>query len=231
MKKREKKILAVLAALLCIGAAGTGSTLAFFTDSESFTNELYFAGEDGLDAVLEEPSWEEEKGLLVLPGETIPKDPQITNTSELDMDCLAAIRVEFVYGKDCPDRAKIGQALSDADMAYVHDVYRIDWNADISGDWARFDGESEGNQTQRFYYKAVLKRNLPEKGDTTVPLFTRLEIPKEVNNRRYSHIQDMGGFDIRISGTVIQQMNGESIHGLDSAKDAYRAGLFTFSGK
>ena len=81
------------------------------------------------------------------------------------------------------------------------------------------------------YYKAVIKRNLPEKGDTTVPLFTRLEIPKEVNNRRYSHIQDMGGFDIRISGTVIQQMNGESIHGLDSAKDAYRAGLFTFSGE
>ena len=54
MKKREKKILALLAALLCVGAAGTGSTLAFFTDSESFTNELYFAGGDGLDAVLEE---------------------------------------------------------------------------------------------------------------------------------------------------------------------------------
>jgi len=28
---------------------------------------------------------------------------------------------------------------------------------------------------------------------------------------------------------VIQQMNGESIHGLDSAKDAYQAGLFTFT--
>jgi len=231
MKKREKKILAVLAVLLCIGAAKAGSTLAFFTDRESFTNELHFVGEDGLDAVLEEPSWKAEKGLLALPGETIPKDPQITNTSELDMDCLAAIQVEFVYGKNCPDRAKAGQALSDADMAYVHDVYRIDWNADTSGNWIRFDGESAGDQTQRFYYKEVLKRNLPENGDTTVPLFTCLEIPKEVNNKRYSHIQDMGGFDIRITGTVIQQMTGESIHGLDSPGDAYRSGLFTFSGE
>lgn len=225
----EKKALMVLAAILCIGAAGAGTSLSILTDREERTNQFSFIGEDGLDGILTEPSWVPEQGLLVLPGESIPKDPQVTNTSELDMDELVALQAEFVYGKNCPDQTKAGQALSQEDMAYVCDVYQIDWNADSLGDWVRFSGETAADQTQRFYYKTVLERNFPDEGDTTVPLFEKLTVPKDVNNRRYSHIQDMGGFDIRISGTIVQQMNGENVHGIDSPEKAYQADLFTFS--
>lgn len=227
----EKKFLipAALAAALCIGIAGIGRTLAVLTDQDELTNCFAFVGEDGLDGVLTEPSWKPEEGLLVLPGETILKDPQVTNTSGIDMNALTALQVEFVYGAGCPDQEKSGQALSEEDMAYVCDVYRIDWNADLLGDWVRFDGETAGDQTQRFYYKNVLERNYPDDGDTTIPLFTNLAIPKDVNNARYSHIQDMGGFDIRISGTIVQQMAGETGYGINSPESAYQAGLFTFT--
>lgn len=226
----QKKVLipAVLATIVCIAAAGFGSSLAVFTDGEELTNCFHFVGEDGLDGILTEPHWDADNGLLVVPGETIPKDPQVTNTSELDMDGLVALQVEFLYGVNCPEQSKVGQALSGADMAYVCDVYQIDWNADSLGDWVRFDGETSQDQTQRFYYKKVLKRNYPDEGDTTIPLFTKLAVPKEVNNERYSHVQDMGGFDILISGTIVQQMAGENEHGLNSPEEAYKAGLFTF---
>lgn len=224
-----KKIFSVLAVILCVGAAGIGSSMAVFTDSEELTNHLSFVGEEGLNGILTEPSWKPEQGMLVLPGETIPKDPQVTNTSGLDMDGLAALQVEFVYGQNCPNQTKAGQALSEEDMSYVYDVYQIDWNADSLGDWVRFSGDTASDQTQRFYYKTVLERNFPGDGDTTVPLFTELAVPKDVNNRRYSHIQDMGGFDIRISGVMVQQMTGENIHGMNSPQEAYEAGLFTFS--
>lgn len=218
-----------MATIFCISAVGIGSSLAVFTDEEELTNELSFVGENGLNGILTEPSWNPEKGLLILPGETIPKDPQVTNTSEIDMDALTALQVEFVYGTDCPDQTKVGQALSKEDMAYVYDVYQINWNADSQGDWIRFSGETAEDQTQRFYYKDVLERNFLDEGDTTVPLFTELTISKDVNNARYSHIQDIGGFNILISGTIIQQMPGETEHGINSPESAYQAGLFTFT--
>lgn len=225
----QKRFLLALSAVLCIGAAGVGSSLSVFTDGEALTNHFSFVGEDGLDGILTEPSWKPEQGLLVLPGETIPKDPQVTNISELDIDGIAALQVEFIYGENCPEQEKAGQVLSDADMACVYDVYQIDWNADGLGDWARFDGETASNQVQRFYYKTVLERNFPDRGDTTVPLFTKLAVKREVNNRRYSRIQEMGGFDIRISGTIVQQMTGERNHGINSPDEAYKANLFSFS--
>lgn len=229
MDRKNKRILLLLAAALCMGAAGVGSILAYFSDQETAVNQFNFTGEDGLDGILKEPNWDPERGLLILPGETVPKDPQVTNTSAMDMDGMTALKVEFVYGNHCPEIEKIGQALSEEDMGYVYDVCHIDWNADILGDWVRFDGECADDQTQRFYYKSVLERNFPEDGDTTVPLFTELTVWKSVDNERYSHIQQMGGFDIRISGMIIQQMTEEEIHGLNSPKEAYERGLFTFS--
>lgn len=223
-----RKTFLTLAIILGIGSAGAGSTLAVLTDREQVVNEFSFVGEDGLNGILTEPGWSQSRGLLTVPGETIPKDPQVTNTSELDMDALTALQVEFVYGTACQDPSRAEQLLSDEDMRYVADVYRIDWNADDAGDWVRFAGETSSDQVQHFYYRNVLKRNFPNAGDTTVPLFTEVSVPKEVNNERYRHIQEMGGFEIRISGTLVQQMAGEKEYGLNSPEEAYREGLFTF---
>ncbi len=229
MEKRIRKALIMLGAALGAVFAGADASIAYLSCTKETVNELKPVGPNGLDGILTEPHWNPDNGLLALPGESIAKDPQVRNTSQIDMDGLTALKVEFIYGEACPDREKIGNALSLQDMAYVCDVYRIDWNADSQQDWVRFEEDSPSDQTQRFYYKDVLKRNLPSQGDTTVPLFTRLSIPKEVDSQRYSHIQDMGGFDIRITGTILQQMEGETLHGLDSSEDAYHAGLFTFS--
>ena len=223
----KKKIVVILAALFCL-AAGTGTALAYISDNSYVLNQLTCSGEDGLNARLTEPSWNSGKGLLTVPGAVIPKDPQVTNTSELNMNELVALKCEFVYTADCPDPLKRGQRLSADDMKKVVDVYHIDYNSDDpnTGDWIRFQKHKETDPVQCFYYSRVLKRNLPKKGETTIPLFTQVCVDKSVNNTKQNRILAMGGVEIRISGQVLQQMAGEDYFGLDTPQNAYKAGLF-----
>ena len=224
-----KRIIAGLfLAAICLGGFCADRTMAYMSDKEQVKNHLDFVGKDGLNAILTEPDWQEENGLKVIPNTVIPKNPQVTNTSEIDLDELVALKCEFVYTADCPDRSKAGRILSSQDMASVVEVFQIDYNSDNpeQGDWVRFEGQEETDAVQCFYYRKTLNRNYPETGETTAPLFTELKIPKTVNNGRFSKIQAIGGFDIRISGHVLQQMTGEDYFGLNCAEDAYRAGLF-----
>ena len=226
--KKMKKAALIFGTGLCL-AVGTGGTLAYLGDTGQVANRLTFAGEKGLDAVLTEPSWNPQKGLLTVPGSSVAKDPQITNTSELNMNELAALKCEFVYSQNCPDKSKRGKVLSAQDMEKVVQVYTIDYNSDdaAKGEWVRFADQKKTDPVQYFYYSKVLKRNLNGTGETTVPLFTKVWVDKKVNNRRQTWIQEMGGVEIKISGQI-QQMTGEEYFGLNNPKSAYEAGLFHF---
>ena len=226
--KEKKKIAGLIFAAFCLGGFGADRTMAYMSDKDQVKNHLEFVGENGLNAVLTEPAWRPENGLKVIPNTVIPKNPQVTNTSEIDLDELVALKCEFIYTAECPDRTKAGRILSAQDMASVEEVFHIDYNSDDpgKGDWVRFEGQKKEAAVQCFYYKKTLKRNYPGTGDTTEPLFTELYIPKTVNNKQFAKIQAMGGFDIRISGNVLQEMTGETYFGLNCAEDACRSGLF-----
>lgn len=222
----KKCVLAVLAGILITGSS---FSLAYMYDSDQTVNSLSFTGEKGLDAVLLEPSWDPQKAIKILPSAVIKKDPCVMNTSESDLDELVALQIEFLYSSSYPEESKRGRQVSEEDMEFISDVIQIDYNADIQGDWVRFEGEDSYDPVQHFYYKEVLKRNYPGKGDTTVPVFTRLMVDKDCGNEQFLCVQQMQGFDIRVSGIVLQHMKDETYFGLDCAKTAYEHGLFEFS--
>ena len=225
--RKNIKAIGLLLAIACISGALYQGTGAYLTDERKVVNHLDFAGAKGMQAVLTEPAWEPEKGLLVIPGIKLLKDPQVTNTSSIDMDELVALKVVFVYTRDSDERKK-GEQLTKEDMKLVSQVFEIDYNSDDpkKADWVRFKGESREDVRQCFYYKKVLERQLPEKGETTVPLFTQVQVRKEVNNLMADKIRQIGGVEIRVSGRVLQQMEGERYFGLNSPEEAYQAGLF-----
>ena len=226
---RKRKGMALVLSVLCL-SAGAAGTLAYMNDSGQIANQLVFAGEKGLDAVLTEPSWKAESALLTVPGSVIPKDPQITNTSELDMNELVAVKCQFIYSRNCPDKRKRGTLLSPQDMEKAVQVYAIDYNSDdrTKRNWIRFAGQTKSDAVQCFYYSEVLKRNIAGIKETTIPLFTKVQVDKSVNNRKQEWIREIGGIDIKISGQVLQKMTGEENFGLDNPKNAYEAGLFDF---
>lgn len=221
----KKRFLAAIAAVLLLGS---GFSVSYMKDSDHAENSFFFIGEKGLDAVLSEPSWNPEHAEQILPSDVIPKDPCVTNTSEANLDELAALRIEFVYSMHHPAEAKRGQVVTQEDMDCIANVFQIDYNSDDQGDWVRFADEDSGSPVQHFYYKDVLKRNFPAEGDTTVPLFTRVTADRFCGNDRFLRIQNIGGFDIRISGCVLQYMEGDKHFGLNSAKEAWKAGRFVF---
>lgn len=216
------------AALAGICMLSVPAAVAYRTDSDTADNRFTFTGEKGLNAVLTEPSWRPEKGLLVIPDTVIAKDPQITNTSHSDLDELVAVRLEFRYSATCPDPQKRGRLLEQADMEQVNAVFSIDYSADQFGKWVRYQGEDAADPVQHFYYKEVLERNYPNQGETTEALFTKLSVEPKTGNLRYARIQQMGGFDMILSGAVLQFIPMESQYGLTSARQAYEAGLFVF---
>lgn len=227
MKKKGKAAVLVLTLACATGALYQGSS-AYMTDRKSVVNELGFAGEKGLDAVLREPSWDPEKGLLLVPGTEVKKDPQVTNTSQSAMDELVALKAEFVYTEDCSDGKKPGEVLDKEDMAKVNRVFSVDYNADDSkkGNWVRFEGQKSTDAVQCFYYRKVLKGDASGQGETTVPLFTCVKIDSSVGSRQAEAVRALGGVTIRITGHVVQQMDGEGQFGLNSPEEAYQAGLF-----
>lgn len=222
----KKRYLAVAVSILLLNV---GFTHAYMKDYGRTVNTFSFIGENGMAAMLTEPSWNPEKAKSVLPGMQIPKDPCVTNTSEIDMDELVALRVEFLYSSGCPEKEKRGQLLSEEDMDKISTVFQIDYDADHLGNWVRFEQENEKNPVQHFYYDQVLKRNYPQAGDVTAPLFKNVTVDAFCGNETFSYIQEKHGFDIRITGCVLQQIQDEEQYGLSSAKAAYEAGLFVFN--
>ena len=229
MRKKKGLIGLILAMLVCTGIS---ETFSYMNDKSEVKNCLNFVGENGIDAILSEPSWNPDKGLLTVPDSVVAKDPQVTNTSVLDINEMVALKCEFVYGKECPDKEKTGTLLSAEDMGKILQVYQIDYNSDDPSkkEWVRFHDQKNTDPVQCFYYTKILKRNLPSpKGEKTVPLFTGLVIDKKVNEKQQSLIREMGGFEIHICGLVVQQMENEEYFGLDNPKSAYEAGLFNFA--
>ena len=124
MKKRKELIGIVLAVLVCAGAS---ETFSYMNDKGEVLNRLSFTGENGISAVLTEPAWNPDDGILTIPDKVIAKDPQVTNTSTSDIDEMVALKCEFIYGKECPDKEKAGTLLSYEDMEkVVHPAAWID---------------------------------------------------------------------------------------------------------
>ncbi len=205
-------------------------SIAYRTDFASIENHFTVRSiPSDLSAVLKEPSWEPERGLVLVPGRIVPKDPQIENLSETDTDELAALCVSFRYTAQCPDEALRGQALSAQDMHLLTRILSVDYNADQENpEWIRFDGETGTDPVQHFYYRQCLKRNAPGLGEVTTPVFTAISIADDADNEQIDSIDSIGGFDLIIEGCIVDA--GEGTDHIE-AEEAYRKHLFVFGGQ
>ena len=119
----KKKILAVaLAASMAVLAVG-GSSLAYFTDTDSADN-VFTVGNVKID--LTEPKWDEEgeaEAEDMYPGEAVAKDPTVTNVG--DNPAVVRIKVEWpgdvdmIYRTDYADN-KLGEGWELKEDGYFY---------------------------------------------------------------------------------------------------------------
>lgn len=92
--RHDRKYKIILSAA-CISLLAIGGALAALTAHESAINELSIISSlEG--PILSEPNWDPDDATELSGGETVAKDPTVTNNS--DVDCYAYIKVSIPLG-------------------------------------------------------------------------------------------------------------------------------------
>ncbi|MEG0457096.1 MAG: hypothetical protein RR549_03095 [Oscillospiraceae bacterium] len=146
-----------------------------------------------------------DKANNLLPGQSVDKNPIITNTGSYT-DVWVASKITFVYSSTA-DVAKKGKTLSATDLAAVIDVLEIDYNiGSESNKWTRKTGENNTLLSQTFYYNGVLD-NTTKAGGTkeTTALFTTVKIKESATTEQLQKVADIGGYAIFIEGFCAQK--------------------------
>lgn len=205
--KKTKIILSIsLVAVLVIGA-----TWAYMsTITNTATNVFTF--EENITATLSEPEWDGGEDLNgngvpdaaenMVPGSSVAKDPQITNTSNIDE--YVAIKLTFQNGA--------GAELSEEDVTTLLGLITISYegtNGLNTGQWELCDPTEEGAPVQTWYYNTLL-----EVAAVTDPIFDLLTINADITNDEYAWLNgtlDVGGtltgisgFQIYVEGAAVQ---------------------------
>lgn len=234
MNKRKKIILCLVtaAAVLAIGVTFAFLSVTTGTAANIFKSDRY------LNIKLREPSWdgydfsstsdpdgssaisgrENDNNLGVVasktyvPGQTIPKDPQVKNTGtgENAVDAYVAIKVTYAIG---------GTAKSYADFCYKKTDAGNNGGVTTSLDFDTSNWvliEDRGTNGQIYLYKTTGADNSSvgeslRVGSTTEPLFTKVPISPDVTTVLTTvngvEMQKPPTFDIKVQAYAVQVAN------------------------
>ena len=226
MKLNKKKVIA-LALVVCLIATLSMGSLAWFTDTDSVTNDFQIAGSDNQkpDEVFSIDVWEKADpngtdkldGITypaILPGDDLYKEVNIENTGAYDQYVRAIVTVsdaniwQELHGEIYVPLNKIA-----TDLNANFETYSIVYNAD------------ENTLTYVLYYNAIL----PFEGADIVTLLTNVAIPEALD--RYQAAAMAGGFVINVVAEAVQTRNvgNNAVEAFETVKMAVEAGEFTIA--
>ena len=197
MKLNKKKVFTLAIAVCLIATLSLGS-LAWFTDTDSVTNDFHVAGsEDDPDDIFSVDVWEngpdgrDEDGIRypnILPGDVLQKEVNIENTGSYDQYIRAIVTVsdasiwQEIFGEVYVPLDKIVENLNTA-----YDAYRVVFDADAD------------TLTYVLYYQNILKV------DAVSTLFTDVVIPEALTREQAAAMKD--GFVIGVVAQAVQTEN------------------------
>lgn len=162
MTKKKKGLITGLSITLA-AVITAGITLAYlFNKTEEAVNVFTFA--DNVRAKLDEPSWDPNEGLDLVPGAQMDKDPQITNTSMNAVGEYAAIKIIFEKGN--------GTVLTAEEAERLTGLITIDW----SQNWTQITGTTDSAE-RIFRFDEILQPNV-----TSDPLFYSVGINMDITS-------------------------------------------------
>ena len=209
MKKRTFTVALIICLIAIIGFG----SLAYFQSSKSMTNYFAVAGiQDPTDPnetinpddlfsikldetdITKDDNTRTESGNIyegILPGDTLKKDPTVTNTGKYD----AWVRVK-VEVSDYSAWAAACQKHGITDLADIFNGYvAADWDREIAED--KID-TANNTKTYTYYYKNKVAAN------GTAKLFDSITIPAEFD---INDMVSLATFQLKVTGEAIQADN------------------------
>ena len=191
MKSNQgRKRMTIILTICFVAVLAIGGTLAWLTTTtEQKDNAFNVVTGDGDDmkATLTEKNWKPDDAKALRPGQSIPKDPVITNESDLEIPEWVGMKLTFTEGDGTTE-------LSVAQMVVLNSVIEYTPNAK----WTRKNTGDPQSQ-EIFYYDEVLNRT-----DYTNALFDAVTVKTTASNENLAKIKGWGGFKIVIKGAAVQ---------------------------
>ena len=156
MKKRTKNIVM---ALTLVAVLAVGSVCAYFTDTETAINKFTVGN---VDIVLSEPSFDEAKAKDLYAGQTVAKDPTVTNDGVNSAYVYLKVRVpkaNVITAKENGERN--AQAVTELFTYTVH------------ANWTLLSSDTTHADYNEYVYSY---KNALAKNEATEPLFTSVTI-------------------------------------------------------
>lgn len=191
----KRALIAALASVMVL-CLGVGSAFAYYNSvTQEKTN--VFSPAENIRAKLIEPNWNPQEGLKLVPGKTVPKDPMVVNTCEIDE--YVAIRLTFIGADTDP--------LSDTDLRKLLNLLEITWNGQWSADQATITLSGSGEaltvaQPLLFYYQDILLS-----GQTSGPVFSSIRCHDENDGLAESELRWLQGVKIE-NGVIVPDLDG-----------------------
>lgn len=204
MKRRKIFLTAIILALVLL----IGGMLAYFTDSENTTNE-FTLGE--VDISLSEPSWTGSQGspVEILPGQTVAKDPTVTNDGASDVYAFA--QVVFPYASVTTE----GSSQASAQELYSYS---------INDEWVEVGSaviDATNHTSTHLYAYVGDPAESPMKalssGDSTATVFDNVTLKNVTNPTELSGISldiDVTAEGIQVNGLPSSANTPTAIHNL-----------------
>ena len=216
---KNKRNIAILAAVTLTASLVVGSTLAYFYDKNEVKNPFTMAGtseDTGVDLELTEPGYNPDESKDMLPGDVIVKDPTIENKRG---DSYARFIIKLVE-KDTDtiitDEERANRILTT--LFYDKTGTNIDVDSKYSktdmdglvgaGDVLtpvndEFTLDTSRSSTGLYYYNYTDGDGILHNGDIK-KLFTNVVIP---TNWSQTEIDPLGNYDIIVQAEAIQSAN------------------------
>lgn len=169
-----------------------GDSTKPITDKEDLKDEDKKPSRPKKNPNTDDGSYGDEESQLMIPGQSAPKNPLITNTGDMTDEWVAA-KITFVYAEGTENA---GKPLNEEDLKKVTDVMEIDYN---TTDWTRGQGGAT-SLSQEFYYNSIIAKD----GGKTTSIFDSVTLSDKATNEQVEALEKMGGFAIWIEGYAVQ---------------------------
>ena len=230
MKLTKKKVFVVALVISLIAIISIGS-LAWFSATDSVTNDFMFddSDHDGTpDFIID--LFETENGVEVqgkdyennaIPGAVLDKDPTVRNDGDYSMYARVLVTIsdaeewfqiaqKYYYDENTPASDWFWQGILEEKLI-----------VDLSDKWVRYGPVVSENDslTYVYYYEDILAP-----GETSESLFTKIQIPGELtqDDMDFGTADDVH-FTITIKAEALQSDNMDISGQTGSENDAYKA--------
>lgn len=219
---KKKKFLTVTAvSALTVLVAVTGAVVAFMTKTvESRANNFTFVTAD---VELNEPKWEKEypeNPPVVTPGQTVDKDPTVTNTGETPLYVFLEVKIPCAEVQTVKEDKMLGEKKLTNLLSFTPNTEWI--RVSPEGSTLVYENDKDGKEKYSVEVYAYLKELAPkgETGSMSTALFDSVTYADVIEGEPGDRLK----FDMPIAVYAIQSENVAEISGTDmkeKLKSAY----------